>query len=302
MIAETFSRTRCFNSMRLLQLCAFLALAHLLAAAEAPSADFQAAMDLYKTQRYPEARPLFAKVVAAEPNNAAAAFYLGRCIEPRNDKDALPEALKWYEKAVELEPNNATYLARYGGASMELAGRTTSITLATRGRDAMEKAIKLNPDDLDAREGLFQFYERAPWPIGSSSKAAAQLEEIRKRNPDRATVLAVMTKIDAKDYDTAFKLCDEVLARKPDDYTALYQYGRTAAITGQHLERGLQCLQKCANLTPPSPASPKPTHAWNRIGDIQQKLKHPAEARTAYETALKLDPTNKQAAASLAKL
>jgi tetratricopeptide (TPR) repeat protein len=286
--------------MRFLQTCVLLVVVAALPAA--PTAEFQAAMELYNSHRYPEARPLFEKIAAAEPKNAAAAFYLGRCIEPRADADALPEALKWYEKAVALEPENPIYLARFGGASLQLAARTNSLGAATRGRDAMEKAIKLNPDDLDAREGLMQFYERAPLWLGSSGKAAAQLEEIRKRDPDRATVLSVLAKTKAGEYTAAFQLCDQVLAKKPDNYTALYQYGRTAAISGENLERGLKCLQKCATLTPPGPASPSLSNVWNRLGDVQQKLHHPAEARAAYETALKLDPTNKQAADSLSKL
>ena len=54
----------------------------------------------------------------------------------------------------------------------------------------MEKAIQLDPDNLDAREGLFQYYTQAPFFVGgSASKAAAQLEEIRRRDVDRGTAL-----------------------------------------------------------------------------------------------------------------
>src|SRR5439155_1976850 len=105
------------------------------------------------------------------------------------------QAVKWLERATALEPTNTRYLGDYGGASLELASRTRSYSAATRGRDAMEKAVALDPDYVDAREGLYQFYQQAPWPIGSSSKAAAQLAEIAKRDPDRATVLSVLTKV-----------------------------------------------------------------------------------------------------------
>jgi tetratricopeptide (TPR) repeat protein len=290
--------------MRILFLWLLVANAPFLRGEPAPAGpgSLPAAKELLEQHRYPEARAALERIVAAEPKNAAAIFYLGRSIEPRADAEALPEALKWYEKAVELEPNNPVYLARYGGASLLLASRTTSYGAATRGRDAMEKAIKLNPDDIEARAGLMQFYQRAPWPLGSNSKAVAQLEEIRKRDPDRATVLTVTLKTAEKDFTGAFNLCDQILAKKPDDYTALYQYGRTAALSGQNLRRGAECLRKCLTLNQPGPSAPSASHAWNRLGDVEVKLSHPAEARLAYEKAINLDPTNKTAAESLAKL
>ncbi len=266
------------------------------------ASDFDAAKTLLETKRFPEARAALEKLIVAEPKNAAACHLLGLAIKPRNDNAALEEALKWLAKAVELEPDNALYLGDYGGTSLQLASRTTSYAAATKGRDAMEKAVALKPDYLDAHEGLVQFYQRAPWPIGSSAKANAHLEDIRKRDPDRAAILSVLMKTNAKEYPTAFKLCDEVLSRRPDDYIALYHYGRTAAISGQNLERGLERLKKCLTFDPPTPASPTYSNIWQRIGNIHEQLKHPAEARAAYETALKLDPGNLQASSALSKL
>ena len=193
-----------------------VALAPALAAAETRAdSPLAAAIALYSDHQYPAARVALEKIAAAEPTNAAACYYLGETLLRRGDTQALDDAVPWLEKAAQLAPTNATYLSDFGGASMELAGKNTSLSAATKGRDAMEQAIKLNPDDLESRAGLMQFYERAPWPIGSSAKAAAQLEEIRQRDPDRATVLSVAGKTASKDYTGAFKLCDDVLAVNP---------------------------------------------------------------------------------------
>jgi tetratricopeptide (TPR) repeat protein len=273
------------------------------AACSHAASDFDAAMGHFKAKRFADAREAFRKIVAAEPANAAACHFLGRAITAaRNDNAAYEEALAWLAKAVELQPRNAIYHGIYGGTSLQYARRTNSVSAATKGREAMEKAVALDPGYLDAREGLFQFYQRAPWPIGSSAKAAAHLEEIRKRDPDRATVLAVLGRANAKDYAGAFKLCDEVLAKNPSNYVALYHYGRTASISGRNLERGLDRLRRCLALEPPTPASPSHSQVWHRIGLIHERLQQAAEARAAHERAVKLDPGNRQAADALKKL
>jgi tetratricopeptide (TPR) repeat protein len=271
-------------------------------ASESATREFEAALALFNAKRYPEARAAFERVVAADPANAAANHFLGRTIAARNDTAAFEEALPWLAKAIQLQPDNPAYLGIYGGTSLQLAGRTNTLSAATKGRDAMEKALAIDPDYLAAREGLFQFYQRAPWPIGSSAKAKVQLDEIRKRDPDLATILGVVSKTDAKDYTAAFKMCEDVLAKNPNNYTALYHYGRTASVSGQNLARGLECLKQCLNYEAPSPASPTHSHAWQRIGNILEQLDRPTEARAAYENSLKLDPSNRRASDALAKL
>jgi tetratricopeptide (TPR) repeat protein len=280
----------------------FLVLGFLTAVTVSAQTAVDEAKALVKAKRYPEARAALESIVAAEPNNAAALHELGLVCRLNNKPNAHEEALKHLARAIQLEPNNATFLGNYGGTSLEYAGRARSYSAATKGRDAMEKAIALNPDYVEARVGLYHFYRQAPWPLGSSAKAAVQLEEIRKRDPEQATALSVLAKVAAKEYPAAFQLCEDVLAKKPNDYVAMYQYGRTASMSGQNLDRGLALLQRCLEIDPPSPTTPTHSHVWQRIGRLHEKRSEPELARAAYESALKLDPSNKSAADALAKL
>jgi cytochrome c-type biogenesis protein CcmH/NrfG len=147
--------------------------------------DFDRAVRLYGERQYPEARAALERITAARPQDAAACYYLGMTLRHRGDPQALDAAVVWLEKAVALAPANAAYLGDYGGTCLELADQHHSFTFATRGRSAMEKAILLNPDNLDARQGLMQFYARAPWPLGSSARARTQADEILRRDPAR---------------------------------------------------------------------------------------------------------------------
>lgn len=267
------------------------------AAGPAGHASLDAAIELFEGKRYPDARVALERLVTAEPGNARACYYLGRTLELRADPGALPEAVKWLQRAAQLEPQNSIYLGRYGGASLLLAERTNSLFAARRGRDAMEQAVRLNPADLDAREGLFQFYQRAPWPLGSSAKAADHLEAIRQRDPARAGVLAILSRRQARDYAGAFRLCEQALADRPGDYNALYQLGCTALESGEQLARGVAALERCLTLEPPTPASPPPSVVWQRLGAVHEKRGDPDAARAAYAAALRLDPGNHEAAA-----
>lgn len=275
-----------------------LALALATTALAAPLDD---AVVLYRAKKYPEARAALESIAAADPKNAAAAYYLGMALRRRGDATALDDAVLWLAKAVALEPGNATYLADFGGTSMQLANKSRSLSAATRGRDAMIRAIELDPENLDARDGLMQFYAEAPFLVGGSrEKAYAQADEIQKRDPQRGLFARIGLKLGEKKYAEATALCEDALKLSPDTYLALYQIGRIAALSGENLDRGLAALRHALTLTPP-PNSPSHSNIHFRLGNILEKKADPAAARAAYEEALKLDPNNRAATDALAK-
>jgi tetratricopeptide (TPR) repeat protein len=164
-----------------LRLSLFLALA--LAVRADP--DLDQAVGLYGSRQYPEAQAALERLTLAHPQDAAACYYLGMTLRHRGDAQALDAAVVWLGRAVTLAPTNARYLGDYGGTCLELADEHHSFGFATRGRNAMEKAIGLDPDNLEARQGLMQFYARAPWPLGSGALARTQADEILRRDPAR---------------------------------------------------------------------------------------------------------------------
>jgi tetratricopeptide (TPR) repeat protein len=72
----------------------------------APGPELQAAIDLFRAKKFPDARVALEHYVASHPDSAAGHYYLGRTLELRGDADALPEAIRQYEKAVDLDPEN----------------------------------------------------------------------------------------------------------------------------------------------------------------------------------------------------
>jgi tetratricopeptide (TPR) repeat protein len=140
---------------------------------------------LYRHKKYPEARAALEPVLAADPSNAAAAYFLGMATLRAGGPKALDDSKALLARAVKIAPTNAGYLAEYAGVCLLMADRDNSLGLALEGSGDMERAIAMNPGDLAAREGLMQFYAKAPWPLGDPAKAMAMAGEIAKRDPKR---------------------------------------------------------------------------------------------------------------------
>jgi len=265
--------------------------------------ELKSAISLFDAKRVPEARQLLAEIVARDPKNVRALWYLGQSELKMQRREAAASTLA---KAAELAPTNHEILADYGSASLlratEMGTTFRAIGFARRGRAALEQAVKLAPDIVGYREGLVQFYTRAPgFAGGSFEKAYAHIDEITKRDPTRGTVIRANTLCSEKRYDEALIACENFLRDHPDSYLALYTLGRIASETGRELARGEAALRRCLELTP---RIEEPDHAGARyrLGMIAEKAHRPADARREYQAALALEPTLPEAIEALARL
>ncbi len=288
--------------MHLLRLVLALASLTVLASAAVDPAAFNAAVDLFNQRKTGEAQRAFEALASAEAKHAETQFYLGRLALQRDDYEL---AVSLFEKAVALSPNDSRFHHRLGdayGRSAQKASLFSQMGLAKKCRTSYEKAVELDPKNIDARFGLLGFYQAAPGLVGGGiDKAHAQAAEIHKLDPRRGRQATASLYIAEKKYDLAFAAFDTVLKDQPDDYAALFQIGRLAAISGQQLDRGLAALRRCTAMTPPEG---QPGHApahW-RIGHILEKQNDKPGARAAYEAALKVDPQFPQASEALKKL
>lgn len=287
----------------LVRIAVFAALAVLgHAALDIPA--FNAAVELYN-QRKPEAQAAFDRLATANPDNANIQFYLGRLALQRSDHET---AIKHLEQAVALAPSDSRFHHRLGdayGIAAQKAGLFSKMSLAGKCRTEYEKAVELDPKSLDARFALLGFYQQAPGIAGGGlDKAHAQAQEIKKLDASRGRQAVAGLYLVERKYAEAFAEFEAVLKEKPDDYAALFQFGRLAAISGERLDLGLAALQQCLAQTPPETQPPQPSHAaayW-RIGNILEKKNDRVGARAAYEASLKLDPKFPQAIEALKKL
>ena len=290
-------------------------------------------IQLFNASRFAEAR------VALLPygeGDATAAYYLGRIELEGNDAD---KAAEWFERATRMNPRNAAYydwLGRAYGTQAQHANRFKQPFLARKTKNAWETALALDPDNLDVRDDLIIFYTRVPGFLGGSKEKAREMAlEIRKRNPYRGSIaetnlcaaendtlcvehglqemmatypdsagvytgLAVFY-ANQRQYDKAFAVLDQRLRTNPNEPRTLYQVGRTAALSGQNLDRGEQALKLLiAGPTPESGPSPAGLHY--RLGMIYEKKGAKDLAREEYRTVLQLNPRHQDAQKALADL
>lgn len=94
------------------------------------------------------------------------------------------------EKAVALDPENAQYhlwLGRLYGEKADHSHFLTAAGLAKKVRGEFETAVRLNPNYVDARTDLAEFYLEAPGIVGGGrDKAEAQAQKLAALDPVKA--------------------------------------------------------------------------------------------------------------------
>ena len=272
-------------------------------AADDVAALYRKAQGLMRQQQFAPAIPLLEKCVAAEPGNSKFHQWLGRAL----------------------------------GLQAAENGITSSVFAIRKVKAELGKAIELDPMNLEARQDLAILYRAAPGFLGgSNAKASEQIAFIRRHDPAFASqlegdFLAADKKYDAaltayeesaklnprpmiqvrisllhqqrKEWDKAFAALDRAFALDANYPFALYQVGRTAALSGEQLDRGEKCLRTYLALPVREELeNPSVAAAHFRLGNILEKKGNTTAAREEYETALKIDPKQKLAREALAKL
>jgi tetratricopeptide (TPR) repeat protein len=316
----------------------------LLAAAAAPrpvwaaAAELAACVRLFEAHGFEAAQGCFAGYVARQPADAVALSYLGRtCFERRQ----APEAIRWLERAVARAPGSSEFhdwLGRAYGIAAERAAVVRQLDLAVRARKEFERAVALDPANLDALEDLIEFEVQAPPLLGGSlDKAQRHAAEIERRDPlrgrlARAEVLrrrpgggpqAALAELrgaaadfpgdprprlalaaahaGAGGYAAAFDELEAVLRLDPGNADAHRQFARTAALSGRRLDRAAELLSRDLLLWPPGDGAALADGHFDLASVLERKGDR-AGARGHYQEALRLDPGSAAARAALRRL
>ncbi|HET7931590.1 MAG TPA: tetratricopeptide repeat protein, partial [Rhodanobacteraceae bacterium] len=246
-------------------------------------------------------------------------------------------AVTWAKRAVASVPTDAEFQMLLGYAYAHYAHDVNifrKLGMAHKVRAAFLRAVELAPQSADAHADLASFYLIAPGIAGGSlAKAKQQIDALEEFDPVRANALRAklaMKKHDPataercmrtaaklgttgngdmylgkflasqKDYGGALAAFAAGIRENPANSGNYYQFGRVAALSGDHVQEGIRYLQQY--LTMPHRWQPDtPTYKWARyqLGMLYSIAGDEDAARSQYQAALAMDPAFKQAAAAL---
>lgn len=273
------------------------------------------------------ALPLFAQSTLIEQ---------GRSAMNRNDADTAAALL---EKAIAQNPKSAEahyLLGTAYGSQAQKASLFGQASLASKTREEFEQAVALDPNHLEARFGLIQFYTVAPGFMGGSyDKAFAQAAEIRKHDPlmaHRATAFIYSNQkktdlakkeyedevreyprsarahydiglfhVSQKNYTAALDDFDTALKADPAYMPAHFRIGQLSVLSTSNYPRGEESLRKYLQYTPKTEEPPLArAHYW--LGQIFEKQGKKAEAKASFAASLKLNPSQKDVSEALKRV
>jgi tetratricopeptide (TPR) repeat protein len=269
------------------------ALLGLLACAQAGAATEYSS--LLRTKKFVDAEKLANAKLAQDPANVEAMAAKVDAIIGASGIQRVEEAIKVGEQCVAAHPQaSACHLAfgqALGNKAMNAGSMMAAMRYAGTVRDAIKKAVELEPRNIEARFALLQYYLMAPAIAGGGSgKAKDLVRETAAVSPAASQLMQAQVDIDDDQYAKAEAAVLSVQAGS-DEIILDHQRELLATLGHVHLkekryaesERIFGLVQK---------RFPDSDTGWYGLGRLQQEQGHQREAIAAYDRALATTDTS----------
>ncbi|MEP7001017.1 MAG: tetratricopeptide repeat protein [bacterium] len=289
------------------------------------SATLTHAKQQFDARNWDVAKQDYMALAKATPTDATPVLYLGRIALAQGDNE---EGIRQFERCAAIDDRFADchlWLGNALGSAAQRANKFKLPFLAKRTKHEFDRAVELDPNSIDARSGVLQYYMLAPGFLGGSmEKAREQAAEIDKRNklrgalaygmladheknthdaeaayqravaaaPDSAVGYNGLVNLYAREkrWSDAFATLDRVATRIPTEPNVPLAIARVAYLSGEQLPRGEEAAKRWI-ASPPHDASTNSRAVGHlRLGNIYEKTGRKELARAEYEMALSLNP------------
>jgi tetratricopeptide (TPR) repeat protein len=325
------------RASKLLLGATFWAMALPALAAWPQSVPLESAKQAFEKGNYGKAIELLNAAAAREPNNGAIQLLLVKSYLELNQYDA---AVNSAEKAVAIDPKSSEYhqwLGEAYGAKADHASMFSAYPLARKTQKEFESAVQLDEKNFDAAQDLVEYDCTAPGVVGGGEdKAQPLIQKLMSLDPAQGHYAAGNCRAAKKDYAVADTEFTKALESKPKSGELIYNIGdyfaqrrqadklamvadlgeaaapgdprgkfyRAVSLTlkGENLAEAEKLLREYLNVAPVRSSYPKAWQAHYWLGQLFEKEKNVAAARSEYEAALKLNGKYKAAQEALKKL
>ena len=242
---------------------------------------------LYRDGKISDARRAAESLLKLQENNPLAHYWMAAILAHREIR-ALDDATDHIEEAVDGDPNNADFQYLLGaiyGQTASSAGVFKQAFLAPKIKRAFARAVELNPDHVEARISLAQYYLMAPGIMGGDEdEGFRQLDEAAKRNELRggsvkATMLERKNRLaEAEDQLTT------LVKNHPNNWVPHKNLGYFL-LRRTKFDESIRSMQRYAALRPDT------SDAFDSLGEVQLAAGRTDEAIVTLKKGLTIDPT-----------
>jgi tetratricopeptide (TPR) repeat protein len=216
----------------------------------ASPAGIEQARQLYRLTDYEASLKI---LQAIQPKDGAVYALIGRNQYMQGEYKKATEIL---EKAVVAEPNNSEYelwLGRAFGRRAETASPFTAPSQANKAREHFEKAVQLNPRNMDALGDLFEYYLQAPGFLGGGlDKAVGVADRMAPIDPAEGQWAQARLAEKKKEFGSAEEHFKRAAELAPHQVSRLIDLARFLAKQGRYPESD-QSFRNAEKIAPNNP-------------------------------------------------
>jgi tetratricopeptide (TPR) repeat protein len=216
----------------------------------APPSELEQARKLYQETDYEASLQI---LLAIQPKDAPVYGLIG---QDHYMLGAYKKATESLEKAAAEEPENSDYqlwLGRAFGRRAETASPFTAAPQATKARQHFEKAVQLNPRNMEALSDLFEYYLQAPGLMGGGlDKASGIAGRMAAIDPAEGHWAEARLAERHKEFDTAERHLRDAARLAPQQVGRLIDLARFLAKQGR-IQESDQSFKKAQKIAPNSP-------------------------------------------------
>jgi len=190
------------------------------------SADISAGLRAHAERNWPLAIAEFQKDTTADATRFEANWRIGVTYFISGDSDNAVKYLQWAVAENDGHAASQFWIARAYGDLAERASVFSAASLAKASKRAFENAVRLAPENLDARSGLMLFHLKAPGIVGGrTSRALEQAYAIKERDRERGYVSLAIIYRTTGDRAKEIAVYDDMLTEFPENSAGRLQRG-----------------------------------------------------------------------------